>query len=164
MFVSPGIQTERLTLVELALVQVSELVHLRCLASNNTLGELGKATNCGASSNGILCRDSLDLDKNNSWILWATVMLSIAQIANPCLQSRRVVLADLFSVGLDGGLAGYGSPLAAGGQEGEVDVGVVLEIVRLAGFAVGVEYEVNAIALLVKDIVSAVFAEPLKNM
>lgn len=65
--------------------------------------------------------------------------LTVTQITNPRLQSRRVVLMDYLAVGLDGGFAGNGSPLAVGVEETNVDVRVVLEVVSLTALGVGME-------------------------
>ena len=75
-------------------------------------------------------------------------MLSITEVADPRLQRGGVVLVDFFAVGDDGGGAGNRGPLAAAGEEANVDVGVVLEVVRLAGLGVGVEDQVDAVAFL----------------
>lgn len=66
-------------------------------------------------------------------------MLAVAQVADPRLQGRRVVLVDEIAVGDNVGLAGNGGPFAGVVEEAEVDVGVVLEVVGFAGFGVGVE-------------------------
>jgi len=55
---------------------------------------------------------------------------------------------DEATVGHDLGLAGDGGPFAGVVEEAEVDVGVGLEVVGLAGLRVGVEDEVDAITLL----------------
>ena len=70
------------------------------------------------------------------------------EIAHPSLERGRVVLADQFPVGGDLGMAGDRGPLAGGGEEGDVDDGVGGKVVGLAGGGVGVEDEVNAVALL----------------
>ena len=49
------------------------------------------------------------------------------------------MLAHLFAVGDDAGGAGDGGPLAGAVDEGDVDGGVVAQVVRLAGLGVGVE-------------------------
>jgi hypothetical protein len=93
----------------------------------------------------------LDADQTNARILWATVVLAVAEISQPGLEALRVVLAHTGAVGLDLGLAGDGSPLAAGVNEADVDVGRVVEVVGLAGLGVGVEDEVNAVLLLIEE-------------
>lgn len=75
-------------------------------------------------------------------------MLAVAEVTEPGLQARRVVLANLLAVGLERCSAGDGGPLPRGLEEGEVDVGVRFEVVSLARFAVGVEEEVNAVSFL----------------
>lgn len=75
-------------------------------------------------------------------------MLSIAQVSKPCLELRGVVFLDGLTVGHDAGSAGEGGPLAAAVKEGDVDVGVRLKVVGLAGFGVGVEDEIETAAFL----------------
>jgi len=58
------------------------------------------------------------------------------------------VLLDDSAVGLDGGVAGDGCPLAGVGDEANVDGLVLLEIVGLARLGVGMEEEVEAICFL----------------
>lgn len=60
-------------------------------------------------------------------------MLAVAEIAKPGLESGRVVLSNLLTVGLERGLAGDGCPFARRGKESKVDVVVRIEIVSLAG-------------------------------
>lgn len=140
----------QLTLLELRLVQVSELVDLSGLASDNTLGELNRvAESTGSrSGDGVLSSLGLDLDEDDSGVFGTTVVLAVTEVTQPCLEAGGVVLADLLAIGLDGGDTGDGSPLARGLEEGEVDVVVRLEVIGLAGLAVGVEDEVDAVALL----------------
>jgi len=52
------------------------------------------------------------------------------------------------AVGDDVGFAGDGGPFAGVVEEAEVDVGVVFEVVGLAGFGVCVEDEIDAVAFL----------------
>lgn len=137
------------TLLDFVLIQVSELVHGWCGASDNTLGELGEAANrCALPADGVLCGGGVDLDEADSWVLWATVVRTITEISDPGLQTGGVILADLLAVGLDGDPAGDGGPLAGGVVEGKVDVGVVLEVVGLARLGVGVEKKVDVVILL----------------
>lgn len=75
-------------------------------------------------------------------------MLAILQIAKPSLQCWRVVFADRLTISDYVGFAGDGSPFAGGVEEGDVDLGLGLEIVGFAGFGVGVEKEVNAASFL----------------
>ena len=135
-------------LLELRLVEISKLVDLRRLASNHALGELGESTNGSASADGVLRCLGRHLDNNDSWVVWATVVLSVTEVSNPRLERGAVVLMHLLTVGDDGSGAGDRGPLAGRGEEGDVDVGVVLEVVGLAGLGVGVEDEVDAVTLL----------------
>jgi hypothetical protein len=127
---------------------VPKLVHLSSLASDNALGELNGAANGCAPADGVLCGLAGDLDEANARILRATIVLSIAKVAEPRLERGRVVLLDARAVGLDGSGAGDAGPLAGVVEEGEVDLGVLLEVVGLARLGVGVEDEVDAVVLL----------------
>jgi hypothetical protein len=75
-------------------------------------------------------------------------VLAVAEVAEPRLQRRRVVFFDNGAVGLDGGVARDGRPLARVGDEAEVDRSMLLEVVGLAGLGVGVEEEVEAVSFL----------------
>lgn len=133
---------------ELLLVQISELVDLCSVASGNALCKLNKSTNCGSSRQSVLGSLCVDLDEDDTGVLWATIVLAITKITEPGLESGRVVLSDLLSVGLKRGLAGDGCPFARRIEESEVDVRVRFEIIGLARLGVGVEDKINAIALL----------------
>lgn len=78
-------------------------------------------------------------------------MLAVAEIAEPGLESGRVVLSNLLAVGLERGLAGDGCPLARRVEECKVDVVVRLEIIGLARLRVRVEDEVDTVTLLWYD-------------
>lgn len=125
-----------------------QLVHLSSLASDNALGELNGTTDGCAPGDSVLCGLAGDLDEANARVLRATVVLAVTEVAEPGLERRRVVLLDAGAVGLDGSGAGDAGPLAGVVEESEVDLGVLLEVVGLAGLGVGVEDEVNAVVLL----------------
>lgn len=128
---------------------MSQRVDLRCLTSDNSLGHLECATNSCPVAEGVLCSLGIDLDDDDSWVVWATIVLSVAEITNPCLESGAVVLVDGFAIGEELSLAGDGSPLAGRGvDKGKVDVRVGCEVVGLAGLCVCVEDEVDTVALL----------------
>ena len=125
-----------------------KLVDLSSLASDNALGELHSAANGSAPADGVLRSLAGDLDEADARVLGTTVVLAITEVAEPGLEGRRVVLLDAGAVGLDGSGARDAGPLAGVVEEGEVDVGVLLEVVGLAGLGVGVEDEVDAVVLL----------------
>lgn len=58
------------------------------------------------------------------------------------------MLLDDFAVGLDARVPGDGGPFTGRGDEGNVDGWVCSQVIRLAGFGVCVEEEVEAVALL----------------
>jgi len=138
----------RAPLLKLLLVQMSELVDLWRLASNDTLCEFGESADSGAAANRILRCLGRDLDDADSGILWATIVSAITEVANPGLECWAVVLADLLAIGLNGCLTGDGGPFTGGGKEGDVDLGIGFEVVGLSGLGVGVEDEVYSVALL----------------
>lgn len=125
-----------------------ELVDLGSLAGDNTLGELDSAADRSAPADGVLCGLAGDLDEADTWVLGTTVVLAITEVAEPGLERCGVVLLDARAVGLDGSATRDAGPLAAVVQESKVDVGVLLEVVGLAGFGVGVEDEVDSVVLL----------------
>ena len=138
------------------LLNVPELVDLSCLAGDDTLGELNSAADGSAPADGVLGGLGGDLDEADARVLGAAVVLAVAEVAEPGLQAGRVVLLDAGAVGLDGGEAGNAGPLAGVVEEGEVDVGVLGEVVGLAGLGVCVEDEVDAVVLLFLPWVSEV--------
>jgi hypothetical protein len=77
-------------------------------------------------------------------------------ITHPGLQCRGVVFLDGVAIGEDAGGAGNGGPRAVGGEEGDVDVLVRVEVVGLAGFSVGVEQVVDASGFLERRNISMV--------
>src|ERR1700759_3262107 len=105
---------------------------------------LNRTANNTLPSNSILRRLSLDLDQADARILRPPIMLPIAQIANPRLQRRRVVLAHLLPIQHNLRLARDARPLAHAVEEAEVDVRVAAQVVRLAGLDVCVEDQVDA--------------------
>jgi hypothetical protein len=138
----------RPVLLDLLLAQIPQLVHIRRLSSRNTLCQLDEATNLRLLRHSVLRGASLDADDANARVLGTTVVLAVTEVADPGLERGGVVLADDFAVGLDGGVAGDGGPLARVVDEADVDGCVLLEVVGLAGLGVGVEEEVEAVALL----------------
>lgn len=125
-----------------------QLVDTRRLAGRDTLGQLNEATNSGSPRDSILCSLGLDPDDTNPRILWAAIVLAVTKITNPSLQSWGVVLPNNITVGLDRGMARDGGPLARGVDEPNVDRRVLLKVIGLARLGVGVEEEIEAVALL----------------
>lgn len=125
-----------------------QLVNLRSIASDNTLGELHSAANSSAPADSVLCSLAGNLDEADARVLGTAVVLAVAEVTKPCLEGGGVVLLDAGAVGLNGSGAGDGGPLAGVVEESEVDVGVLGEVVGLAGLGVGVEDEVDAVVLL----------------
>ena len=97
---------------------------------------------------GVVSRDHLDADDANAGVVLGAVVDTVTKVAQPGLKLGAVVLLDEVAVRDDVGDAADGGPLARHVEEGHVDVGVVLEVVGLAGLAVAVEEEVDAAVLL----------------
>ena len=135
-------------MLNLVCLNVPKLLDLGGLASDNALGELHSAANGSAPADGVLCGLAGNLDEANARVLGTAIVLAVTEVAEPRLESGRVVLLDARAVGLDGGSAGDTGPLAGVVEESQVDLGVLLEVVGLAGLGVGVEDEVNAVVLL----------------
>jgi len=139
---------EILTLLQLLLTQIPQLVHLWAAPRRHALCKLHKSSHSRAAADSVLRGNRLHLDQTDPRVLWATVVDAVAEIPDPGLQALGVVLLDLGAVGLDAGLAADAGPFARGSKEGQVDVVVEVEVVGLAGFGVGVEDQVDAVALL----------------
>lgn len=80
---------------------MSQLIHLWSLSSDDALCDLRKAAESCAVADGVLSSNGLDLDEDDARVIWATVVGSVAEVTEPCLQSWRVVLLDSFAVGDD---------------------------------------------------------------
>lgn len=76
------------TLLDLALTQVSELVDCSSLAGNSALYNFDRACQEVLRGSGVCDGFSLDFDKTDSGILWATIVLAITEVSKPCLQGR----------------------------------------------------------------------------
>ena len=79
---------------DLLLTELSQLVDGWSIASDNTLSHLDASAECILPDNGIGRRLGRNLDDTNSWVLWSSVMLAIAEITQPGFQSFRIVLSD----------------------------------------------------------------------
>ena len=135
-------------MLNLVRLNVPKLVDLSSLASDNTLSELHSAANGSAPADGVLRSLAGDLNEADTGIMRTAIVLAVTEVAEPGLEGGRVVLLDAGAVGLDGSGAGDAGPLAGVVEESEVDFGVLLKVVGLAGLGVGVEDEVDAVVLL----------------
>ena len=141
----------RLTFTQLLLAQLPQLIHLRRLSRHSALRNLDPPPHKTLIRNRIRRSHGLDFNNPDPWIIRATIMLSVAEVAHPGFQRGRVVFVDEGAVGGDGGFAGNGSPFARGVQEGDVDIGVGFEVVGFAGFSVRVEEEIDTAGFLGPD-------------
>ena len=130
---------ESLTLLQFLLTNLPELVDLRRRSGNRPFDNFRTSSQRGACSNCIRCRQGLDFDDTNPWVLWSSIMLAILQVAKPCFQGRRVVFSNQFSVSDDVGFARNRSPFAGRVQKGDVDLGFGFEVIGFTRFGVGVE-------------------------
>lgn len=111
-------------MLQLLLVQVPQLVDIGRLSRRNTLCELDEPASPGALADAVLRSYSLDLDNTHTWVVGATVVLAVAEVADPRLEGGRVVLVYGVAVGDDAGLASDRGPLTIVVEEAEVDVRV----------------------------------------
>lgn len=125
-----------------------QLVHTRRLPRHSTLDNLNRARQIILPTNRIAHSLGLDLDQPDARIFGTAIVFAVLEVPEPGFEGGGIVFANFGAVGLDGGVAGDGGPFAGRVDEGEVDVGVCGEVVGLAGFGVGVEDEVEAVAFL----------------
>jgi hypothetical protein len=84
----------------------------------------------------------------NTGVLGSTVVLAITKVTDPRLERGGVVLTHNLAISLNRGMTRNGCPFTRAVDEANVDRLVFLEVVCLAGLGVGVEEEVEAVALL----------------
>jgi hypothetical protein len=72
-------------LLEFSLADLAQIVHAGSLSSNNAFCDLDQTTNSSSLANGVLSGCGLNLDQHNSWVFWTTVVLSVTEVAEPCL-------------------------------------------------------------------------------
>lgn len=111
---------------------MTQLVDLGRLARQNALGDLNRATDRSPAGDGILRRLGRDLDDDDPRVVGTTVVLAVAEVAQPRLQRRAVVLVHFLPVRLNRRGARDGRPLARVVQEAQVHGLVGGQVVRLA--------------------------------
>jgi hypothetical protein len=141
-------------LADLTLTNLPQFAHRRRLALYNALHHLHGPSNHSLSSNLVCSSLGLNLDHANSRIILTAIVCTITQVAEPCLQSGRIIFLDGGAVGEDAGFAGDGGPLAAVVEEGDVDGGVGGDVVGLTRLGVGVEDQVDAAEFLQESLKS----------
>jgi hypothetical protein len=77
-----------LPLLNLSLANLPQLVDAGRLSSCDTLGQFNEATDASSLGHGVLSSVGLDADDGNTWVLWAAVVLAVAEVANPSLERR----------------------------------------------------------------------------
>jgi len=135
-------------LLDLGRADLAQLVHLSGSTGDNAFSNLDDATDGGAVADGI--GDGLGLDTNNAnaGVVLGAVVLAVAEVTKPGLQRWTVGLLDEVPVGNYAGLAGYGGPVAGAIDEGDVDMRVTRDLVRLVRLSIGVEKKVNTTGFL----------------
>lgn len=134
--------------LDLGLADLPQLVDGWHVTRQRALGDVGNPAKQVFSSDAVSDGERLDPDDADARVVLAAVVLSITQIAEPGLERRVVVLLDEGAVGDDLGQAADGCPLPGSVQEGNVDVGVLGELVCLVGLGVGVEEQIDTSILL----------------
>ena len=118
-------------LVDLRLGDLSQLVDLRRLARHHALGNLRYLPDKRARGDSICYRDCLDADDANPGVVLASVVRAVSEVTQPRLELRAVVLLHHGTVCDDACLARDGRPVAGAVEEGDVDVGIALQLVGL---------------------------------
>lgn len=116
----------------LLFANLAQLVHHGRIASHHTLGHLGQSAGNVLVRDGIVSCSHLDADDADSGVIGRAIVDAIAQIANPGLQMRLVVLLYELPISDDFGGSTDGSPFARVVEEANVDVCVGGEVVGLA--------------------------------
>jgi hypothetical protein len=123
-------------------------MHIRRVPRHDALGDLHTTRYGRTVRHRIRCRLGVDSNHTDARVVRAGVVLAVAEVANPRFELARVVFVHDGAVRDDLRLAGEGRPFARRVQEGDVDGRVLVQVVRLAGFGVRVEDEVEAAAFL----------------
>lgn len=123
-------------------------MHVRRVPRHDALGDLHPTRYGRAVRHRIRRRLGVDSDDADAGVVRPGVVLAVAEVADPGFERARVVFVDDVAVGDDLGLAGQRGPFARRVQEGDVDGRVLVQVVRLAGFGVGVEDQVDSAAFL----------------
>ena len=148
---------------DLLLTDLPQLVDLGSLARNSALDHLNASSHGCTNGQSIRGSNGLDLDDTDSRVIFTSVVLAVTLIAHPGLQCRGVVLLHGLAVGEDACGAGDGGPAAVWRDEGDVDVGVVVDVVGLAGLGVGVKEVVDATRFLSRGVRLAYLLPILKT-
>ena len=85
-------------------------------------------------------------------------MYPIAKITEPGFKCWRIVSPHVFTVRDHGRLAANRGPFARAVEEGDIDVGIRVEIVGLSAFRVGVEDQIDPTVFL--EILISFFVSP----
>ena len=137
-----------LTLLQLFLTDLPQLVDLGRRTSDSPLDDIYASPQRSPRLNGICCSQSLDLDDTNPRVFWSSIMLAILQIAKPRFQGGRVVFADRLTVSDNVGFAGDACPCARIVEERNINFRVGSDIIGFTGLGIGVEKEVNTASFL----------------
>lgn len=122
----------RLTFVQFLLSKFSQLIHLRRLPRHRPFNDFDSPSQRSPNRNRIGCCSRHHANDPNAWVLRAAIMHPVPEIAYPGLESRRVVFPHNVTVSDNRRLAGHGGPFSRRVQEGDVDLRVAFDVVRLA--------------------------------
>lgn len=75
-------------------------------------------------------------------------MFAVLKVSKPCLELRRIIFADHFTVSDNGGFTRDRCPFACRIEESNIDLRIRLEVVSFAGFGVGMEEKVDSAPFL----------------
>lgn len=110
--------------IDLTLVDLAEVIDISDVAGDGALDHLDATADHGALADGVGDGDGLDADDADARVVLAAVVHPVAQVAQPRLQRRAVVLRHRTAVRHDARRARYRRPAAVRRDEGQVHVRV----------------------------------------
>jgi hypothetical protein len=143
-----AISVRRAPIRDLGGADLPQIVDLGGLARDSTSGHLGNPAEDVLRNERVRSGGGLDPNDTDAGIILRAVVLAIAEITQPCLERRAIMLLDERTVRDDARLPGDGSPLSRSVGEGDVDVGIARQVIGLARLGVRVEEKVDAAGLL----------------
>lgn len=108
--------------LDLLLVDLPDIIDIRDLTGDRAFYHLNAPAHRRAFADGVRGRNGFDTDDANARVVLAAVVHAVAQVAQPRLERRAVVLRDHAAVRHDARRPGYRGPAAVRGQEGHVHV------------------------------------------
>ena len=99
-------------LFQFLLINMPQLIDLRCFPSRDSFRKLDKTSHRGTTANRILNSLRIHLDHQNPGVFRPAIVLPIAEVANPGFQCGRVVFLHDGAVSDEAGTPGDGGPFA----------------------------------------------------